>query len=322
MKVVIDDAVFTGPSFVMDMLLLFQLALERRHRIIVDEAGTGYTTWLAGLGRDAQEECRLALEESAEAEAREPARREIRVVCSGTDWDGAPPTVTLAEATRLLRRPFRVLVENRGNDFRFLLTMANDAQRAELEERQKQEWLAIEHGGGITEMEGSVQEWKRDPIKRLTLWVLFDSDARRAGQPSAQARKLSAACGRRVPHHMLKRRAIENYVTRNALEEWGEAKDMQERVEAFYAMPTQDHRSFFNMKHGLRKDARSADGIAEDLYGAEALDVELRRRLDLGFGPRLRDVFGDGRVRTADLIADGTFAEVNGAITELLAWMR
>jgi hypothetical protein len=121
---------------------------------------------------------------------------------------------------------------------------------------------------------------------------------------------------------MLQRRAIENYVTRPALEAWGEEKGITERVKAFHAMPTQDQRSFFNMKHGLKRDAESAEAVAEDLYGAQALDPALRAQLELGFGSKLRDVFGDGRVRTADLVAEGTFHETNGAVAELLAWMR
>jgi hypothetical protein len=76
------------------------------------------------------------------------------------------------------------------------------------------------------------------------------------------------------------------------------------------------------MKHGLKKDEESSEGIAEELYGAHALDPALRAQLDQGFGPKLRDVFGDGLIRTSDLIAEGGFEEMNGAVTELLAWMR
>jgi hypothetical protein len=228
-RITVEDAVFSGLDSVLDLLQLFQLALKRRHRILVDEDGPGYRAWRDARGGVEREECDLAIAESAEAEAREPARRGLRVVRSGTDWNADPPLATVSDAHRLMLRPFRVLVENRRNDFRFLLAMANDAQRAELERRVGQDWLNFEHGGGITEMEISVQEWKRDPIKRLTLWVLFDSDSRRPGQPSAQAKRLRGACSSRIPHHMLARRSIENYVTRPALETWGEKKGIQAR---------------------------------------------------------------------------------------------
>lgn len=322
MRITVDDAVFSGPDFVLDLLQLFQLALKRRHRILVDEDGPGYKAWRDARGGVERDECDLAIAESVEAEAREPARRTLRVVRSGTDWNTDPPRATVSEAHQLMLRPFRVLVENRRNDFRFLLAMANDAQRAELERRRKEVWLSVENGGGITDMKASVQEWKQDAIERLTLWVLFDSDARRPGQPSGQARALRGACGRHIPHHMLERRAIENYVTRPALEAWGEKKGIQARVGAFHAMPIQHQRSFFNMKHGLNKDEKSEEGVAEDLYGAHALDPALRAQIEHGFGPTLRDIFGDGLIRTADLIAEGVFEEMNGAVTELLAWMR
>lgn len=322
MKILIDDAVFANAELATSLLRLFHLSLAQRHRIIIDESGSAFKRWLSARGRDDQEECKFAIEESVEAESREPARRALRVVQRETDWDTSPPQTTVPEALRLLHRPFRILVENRTNDYRFLLAMANDAQRDEIEKREQESWLIVEHGGGISEMENFVRECKKDPIKILTLWVLFDSDAKLPGKPSSQARGLRGACGRRVPHHMLARRTIENYVTQSALEAWGEEKNIQERVKAFYAMPTQDHRSFFNMKHGLKRDAESAEGIAQDLYGPQALDPSLQEQLEMGFGPRLRDVFGSGVVRTADLIAEGTFAEMNGAVTDLLAWMR
>jgi hypothetical protein len=99
-------------------------------------------------------------------------------------------------------------------------------------------------------------------------------------------------------------------------------KGTMARVRAFYSMPNPHQRSFFNMKGGFKDDEASAEKVAEDLYGQHALDPALRQQLAPGFGTKLRDVFGDGHVRTADLIEDGSFTEMNGAVTELLAWMR
>lgn len=325
MRIVVEDDVFAGVGHVLRVLKLFEFAVCGRHRIAVDEGGQFYQLWLAARGREEQEACREAVDTSVKAEVREPARREVRVVSTSTDWDVEPPQATVSDALRLLQRPFRILVENHKNDFLFLLAMTTDLRRAELQQRKADEWLAVENGGGLNDMEIRIRDHKNDSIWRSTVWVLFDSDARRRNEPSRQSKKVRGVCGRRVPHHQLQRRAIENYVPRKALELWcsKQGPDLQDRVKAFYEMPQDDQRHYFHMKGGLEKDAKNTgEPVAEDLYGPPVLDPTIRARLSLGFGSKLRDVFLDDSVKTVDLMSEGAFDEINNAVTELLALMR
>jgi hypothetical protein len=320
MRVVVDDDVFAAPEYAIRLFSLFELALDGRHILLVDRGGQGFSAWYLQRSANERDECDLVLDASFEEEARITVSRTVKIIRGPTDWDADPPSATLADALDLLKKPFSVLLENWKSDFGFLMAMAKPEQRTFLERWKQRKWLRVENGGGLPDMEKRVLELKRDPLERLTLWVLFDSDARRRGQPSAQSKGLRGACGRRIPHHQLERRTIENYVTRSALSTWGTKKNIEDRVSAFYELPEDDHRYFFNMKDGLAGDHKS--GVAEDLYGPARVDPTLRARLDQGFGPRLRDMFADGEVTIADLIAEGAFPEVNAAVTTLISLLR
>jgi hypothetical protein len=323
MRVVVEDEVFATPEYAIHWYSLLGFALDGKHYLIVDREGQWFRAWYQQRSRNDQAECDLVLEDGLEVEARTPAQRTLKIVRGPTDWEGDPPRATLTDALVLLRKPFSILLENWSSDFPFVLSMAKPEQRALLERLREQKWLHVENGGGLDDMEKRVQTLKRDPVDRLTLWVLFDSDARRRGDPSSASKRLRGACGKRVPHHQLERRTIESYVTRRALTAWGARWNMEDRVSAFYEMPEDEQRHYFNMKGGLKKDEKDKErGVAEDLYGPPRLDPALRARLDLGFGGQLRDVFADGSVTVADLIAEGAFAEVNGAVTALLGWLR
>jgi hypothetical protein len=323
MRVVVEDDVFAAPEHALHLYSLLALALDGRHHLVVDRAGSGFSAWYQQRSRADQEACDLVLDAGLEAETRGTSRRSIMIVRGATDWEGDPPRATLADALVLLNKPFSVLLENWKSDFAFLLAMAKPEQRSFLERMKHKKWLHAENGGGLQDMERRVQELKTDPVERLTLWVLFDSDARRRGAPSPASKKLHVACGKRVPFHQLERRTIESYVTRAALEAWGARWSMDDRVSAFYEMPEDDQRYFFNMKGGFQKDQKDVNsGVAEDLYGPPRLDPAIRARLTQGFGSNLRNVFADGSVTVADLVAEGAFAEVNAAVTALLGWLR
>ena len=87
-------------------------------------------------------------------------------------------------------------------------------------------------------------------------------------------------------------------------------------------MPHDEQRHHFPMKGGLQADHKSDEGVNEALYGASRLDSALRKRLQEGFGERLRDAFRDQGIETHDLIRDGSFEELNKAVVELLGWMK
>lgn len=112
---------------------------------------------------------------------------------------------------------------------------------------------------------------------------MFDSDAREPGSPSPQASEICSLCSEiDLPHHMLRRRAIENYLPLEALEWWaerclGHPRQMRVgQVAAFAAMPPR-LRHHYNLKKGFDGDRPS--GIP-DIYSAYVDDPDLKTGLD------------------------------------------
>lgn len=330
MKAILDDRLFASGANSLPLVPLFDAALDARHRMEVnDEQGSHFTKWLAEQGHQTRDDILLAIERSREEESRAPSKRVVSVGRVATsDWTTRPPALSLADAKALLGLQFWILPENWSTDYGFLLAASTREQREELETWKKRGWLDLQNGGGLTDMCKRIKSIKAsDPARALTMWVLFDSDARAAGKASPQSRELFGVCGKRIPFHQLSRRTIENYVPGPALERWTKRKRdtaLGHRVEAFHAMPKDEQRHHFPMKHGLGSDENSKEGVNEALYGSEKLDQALRMRLRHGFGSDLRDVFIDEEIHitTADLIRDKSFNELNQAVTELLGWIK
>lgn len=306
----------------MGLVHLLDLARQGRHRVLVEDEA-GFQRWCDGLGEALAAACAFALRASREAEARSPARHEIRIERRVTpDWTSPPPRMALDDALRLLSRPFQLLVEHVDHDTEFLLAVADEVQRAELRRRRSLGWWQSSHGGG-DDMLKQIELLAQDPQSGCITWVLFDSDARLPAQPSDKARKKAAACAGRIPHHQTVRRAAENYAPRRALDAWTLRAPQQStpsRVDAFFRLPASS-RHHYNMKEGLRGDVDSSEGIAGGLY--DHLAAAERGVLERGFGRKLREVFRESDlVRTIDLIDDGSFDELSGAVAVLLELMR
>ncbi|HSN97762.1 MAG TPA: hypothetical protein VLS89_05670 [Candidatus Nanopelagicales bacterium] len=331
MKVFIEDEVFRGPGYHLDLLAVFQLALGGVHRIEVDEDGAGYREWLAERGAQDREECRRAVEFSLELESHRPAKTKIIIAVASSEWEREVPRLTLSDALELLKRPFRILLEDHEADRHFLLCMANEQQRRFLEDAARAGVVRFEHGGGLESMNRLVQEAMRsEPSARLTSWLVFDSDALRPGEPSDESAKLQATCGRKIPHHQLRRRAIENYLTRKALQGWtyNDPRGREARVgvfEAFYRM-SDAQRHHYNMKNGfVGKDGKRGDSVrrkqsAGDLYGN--LSQADRSALGGGFDAKIAGLFNDGSVEERDLAAEGALAEMGPVLNDLIARIR
>lgn len=175
------------------------------------------------------------------AYAREHGRREPEVILEprqeGPEWprsfDQDPVRLPLGlDARRLLERPLRVLLESGQTDWAFLEKIVPTTWRKRWRRAVDQGWLESQHGGGIAEIRKIlVNEVSRDEIRRLRLWVMFDSDARKAGDPSEESQRTRQACeGLHVPFHQLERRTIENYIPPRALRQWAADVDMKVRA--------------------------------------------------------------------------------------------
>lgn len=108
MRVIIADAAFGGAVPHPALFRLLGFAYEGRHRVIV-AGGPAFHRWRSELSVDARERFDVALDTSAELEAREPSEREIRI-------GPAPGGVGAEEAIEQLERPFLLLLENEESE--------------------------------------------------------------------------------------------------------------------------------------------------------------------------------------------------------------
>lgn len=138
-------------------------------------------------------------------------------------WNVTPPCVTVEDARRLVREPLAIILEDAVNDGAFLVALsevAGDAGRR-LRDRLSRAWLRVAHGGGIDSVPRLLRALDEAPAQRLRCQVMVDHDGDSADNPSRKSRFAQEACDEySVPFLRLRRRAIENYAPREALERW------------------------------------------------------------------------------------------------------
>lgn len=195
------------------------------------------------------------------------------------DWSSTPPRLPIETALRFLRKPLRLLVENRQNDGAFLRRVVPEPWRRKLLRSLDNGWVEIGHGGG-SDMRSQILASTQD--EALRLWALFDSDAREPGRPSPASEELRGVClEKQVPHHRLQRRAIENYLPVRALEAWaylgkGNVRAQRRRAVAAFASMPEAHRHHYNMKGGFERDRRDPSAGIPELYGELADHKDLQ----------------------------------------------
>jgi hypothetical protein len=329
MKAVIANEVFAAANTEHTALIrLCDNGFEGRHRIEAEnENDPRFQQWMAELSSPLREACRLAFDAGLEAEAREPSRFAIHVVADpSSDWTAQPPQLTLRDALAFLNTPFSVLLEDRVSDRAFLLTMATPEQRRWLEERERKDWMRVEHGGGLRSMLRDIEAYKQRDFPRARVFALFDSDALRPGVPSMESDDVRRCCEQspQIEHHQLGRRASENYLPREILETHVERlhPHRSKRMAVFRAFERlrDEQRFHYHMKKGLRKDDRNASADAGDLYAN--VTAEDREALMDGFGPDVGALFDSERIAEHLLQSDGGWAEMNPIVCSIIAMLR
>lgn len=186
-----------------------------------------------------------------------------------------PSLLTLADAHDLAARPLHLLLENSRNDFAFLGKIVPPSWRDRWDRALSNRWVEP-LGGGIDEMRKVIeQRLAGDSMRRLTSFAVFDSDARLPGVPSESALRNRATCERHgVCFHQLERRAIENYLPKEALFDWAHRpprrsvrEDRRARVGAYVAMQPAARRHHYNLKEGFNGDQRGNHSLST-LYTA------------------------------------------------------
>jgi hypothetical protein len=323
----LDDDVFAIPR-TPELLTIILSGFIGRHRVVVD-AGPHYNRWHEALDAWSTLLVDETLVWSIREEATEPARHTIRVrSVPQSRWSLPVPEVMLDDAVRLLAQPFRLLLEHRRDDFRFLLMMCTAEERMFLRERVEAEWLEVETCGGITEVEVRATELRETWASSVRAAALCDSDALEPGQPDLQAKRVQKACDRLEPpgepihHHILERRTIENYLPIAVLEGWrgrARTKDRAKRdalLKAFRALSSAQ-KAHFPMKKGLNGDMkRSQQGpLFVGMTGPK------KDALAEGFGRDIAAQTMNG-VTEAMLRHDGTWLELRPFVNGLIARMR
>lgn len=326
MRVVVEAPLLVSErakASTLDMMMLFGLCMRQEcHCIEIEPEGAPeLQIWLGTLTLGQREEIEFLLDESAERQVREPPARTLRVAdVAQPDWSSPTPRLPLGDAVDLLRKPLRVLIEG-VNDETFLRSVVPQAYRGRFEAWLKQEVLKLEHRGGLENLQHVVKQECREPNRRLRLFVLFDSDARKSGKPSSQSRELARTCQRRsLAHHQLQRRAIENYIPKPALERWlrgSRSRDFDRwlpKLQAlFHQRVTNEQRHHYNMKSGLQGDRNG--GELADIY--DGLDESIAAELESGFGGDVARAFEES-IPGAWCVEDGQGPELTQLFERLL----
>jgi len=323
MRVIVEDAVFATPRNSLALTQLLHFAAVGRHIILTQPdyqqgADSAANRWLARQSQELREEYVSGLEASLKSEAKD-FDRDVELVISDdpnlATQDEAPITrfrMSLFAANALLAQPLRVLVENARNDRAFILMMMPESWRKRLKQSESDRWVEFTSGGGLGELKKTI-EGITDLAERSRRVAIFDSDAREPKAPSkssngvrARCRELDVAC------HQLARRAAENYLPLPALDVWAEQltknATVPRRCLRGFRRLRAEQRHHFNMREGLKADARSDDS---PLY--QDLADDIRAELLEGFGRAVRDLFAHESVTIRDswLDDDGLEAERN-----------
>lgn len=324
MIVILEDDVFAcGLAEPLALAALLRLGFEGRHRVRTDppwapELPLAVNRWLEAQSLDLREQAELALLSGLEDEVKTfSSDLKLRVAPTpAPDW-GDPPRLPLEQALRILERPLRLMVEDEANDGAFLRTVAPAHWRGELVAALEKGWLGLEHGGGLPRMPPQLEN--RSKIEIMRLWVLFDSDAREPGKPSAESEAMRELCERRgIEYHQLRRRAAENYLPLPALAAWthlGPRSRRKERTEKYLAFKemSREQRHYYPMRGGFQKDEKA--GIPE-LFSEFAQRPALR----FGFGKSIRALFKQKHFRFHEewLHKDGQQAETTAMTQAIL----
>lgn len=325
MRVLLRPEVFTGAHHI-ELTVLLWLGSIGRHRIVPDPLDQAeHAAWVAGLDEDTRRLWADMIRASLDREMSRPAHWEIAVTSRGdAAWQRPTPSVPLGVAMDLLLQPYRIVLENNVHDRAFLLALCGRAEAEALREAERRAWLVFEMGGGSAVVPRVREIHRMEPLRRLAS-VLIDGDCMRPAGPNErpedvegeQARSVRRAAGdpgTGVHLHVLRRRAIENYLPIVALRRGTSGMDRE--IKALEKLSSAQ-RHHFNMKGGFDGDGRSA-GRAGDLF--DGVPAHARERLRTGFGADIARLFARV-VRWEDVDADGR-AEVQAFVTEILARLR
>jgi hypothetical protein len=223
-----------------------------------------------------------------------------------TNWEADIPIAKVEDLDYLLKLPLTIALENGRNDRNFLLSVCKSGLRERLMELEKQQSLAFDGAGGITELINYMKgKYVSHPANRHKYWLLFDGDA---PVPSALAQPATALIdlcleNRFKNYHCLVRRAIENYLPISDSADIQELyslfntdnDELKEQLESFGAL-SDEQRYHYHMKKGLEntscKDSKLYDSIdskTKKLIGKGFKKIRIDSIYDFGVNASFED---------------------------------
>lgn len=332
MKVQLEDSLFEEafqrrhPNLISS---LFHACAQRGHVVTLEREGALFRRWLNSQSPLQREEAELVLDRSCELEARLAIDCVILVGAAASDWSCTPPRVGPADLMQVVTLPMSILVENGSNDGAFLRCMGFGIDRRNLKAACEQGLVSFDLGGGS---ESRNVLASRSPREHFRTWFVFDSDALESKHSSQEALQKKARCeslGLEHRHHMLERRAMENYLPAEALrKEWPHAENEKHRRAQAFGQMTAEQRAHFNLDSGFLGDQKRLAPGGPDAAQKPAVDAlyasvpqEDREQLQKGFGKKpLRALFEPARLPDELRRKDGQEAEMGPLIRSILRW--
>ncbi|MGE7199475.1 hypothetical protein [Brevundimonas naejangsanensis] len=185
--------------------------------------------------------------------------------------------------------------------------------------------MIFDGGGGIGDLRKKVEDQvSAHPYRSVRYWALFDSDAPAPGIRSTEATLAANACVKSgIKHHVLDRRAIENYLPKGALYDWvsetpRKAAERRKKADAFYRL-SPDQRAHFHVKSGFTKPPCEHE---RSLF-KEVSELD-RATLASGVGKKVAELYGtmDPRRLRSFVEKEGSDKELRPAIAELIEMLR
>ncbi len=329
MRVIIEAPLLVSPQLAkhpLALLELFNLCLDQEcHTLEVEPPeAPELKLWTDTLTPAQRDEIELILDAGVERQLRDPPMSVVRVAdVEDAEWEGTVPRLPLRGAIALLRKPLRVLIEG-VHDEAFLHATVPHFYRARFEDWSKRELLKVEHRGGLQNLHHALEQECEVRERRLRLFVMFDSDARKPGEPHRESKKVARFCkNKKLAHHQLQRRAIDNYIPPRRLKDWlKKQKHPREFDDKWlpkfraFCLLTEEQRHHYNMKKGFRGDREGA-GLA-DIF-ARFIDEKPDQAalLEEGFSPAVAKSFQE-RIPDAWLAQDGQTPELMQLFETLL----
>jgi hypothetical protein len=205
----------------------------------------------------------------------------------------SPGSLAPDKAARFLGKPLKILMENRITDGAFLdtiLTLLADPEVMQLKEGCDKA-LTYDSPGGCGQLPKLVEDTHAaaDQSNIPPRMVVFaDSDSSWPGEFPKAADAIRQTCLRLgVPHVILSKRAIENYVPNEVIAEWRgepEQTNIRPKIDALLRL-TPAQRDHFHFKSGLRLANRKPEERhpqEDQLYAS--VPPQDRDLLESGFG--------------------------------------